>query len=72
MQDTLADPIIITVAQTPAEELSIADVVLGSLGLAGALLVLALVLGVAVAAVRVGWNRAHRPEENHLPPVVGH
>ena len=64
------EPIIVSISQTPAEEVSLSDVIFGSLGVAGALLALALVLGVVVAGVKLGWSRLHPPEDSHLPPVV--
>jgi len=46
------------------------DVVVGSLGVAGALVVLALVLGVVLSVGLLAWHRRHPPEESRLPPVV--
>jgi hypothetical protein len=64
-------PFVVTIIpETPAPETTVADVVLGSLGVAGTLLVLAMVLGVVMAAVRLGWNRMHPPSDDHLPPVT--
>ncbi len=65
------DSFVVTIIPaTPAEEQGVADVILGSLGVAGSLLMLALVLGVFVAGCRVAWNRRHPPADDHLPPVV--
>jgi len=61
--------IIVTVVQEPVREQTVADVIIGSLGVAGALVLLALVLGAVVALVLVGWNRRFRPESDHLPPI---
>jgi hypothetical protein len=64
-------PIMVTVIPaTPSEETTVAGVILGSLGVAGTLLMVALVLGVALAAVRVAWIRRHPPTDNHMPPVT--
>ena len=64
-------PFVVTIVpETPAPQTTVADVVLGSLGVAGTLLVLAMALGVVMAAVRLGWNRLHPPSEDHLPPVT--
>lgn len=60
---------IVTMAQTPAKETTVADVIIGSLGVAGALLLLAIVLGVVASLVRLAWNRRHPPHEAHLPSV---
>jgi hypothetical protein len=58
------------IPSTPTEETTVAGVILGSLGVAGTLLMVALILGVAMAAVRVAWTRRHPPTDNHLPPVT--
>ena len=55
---------------TPTEETTVGTVILGSLGVAGTLLVVALVLGTALAVVRVAWIRRHPPTDNHMPPVT--
>ena len=68
-----ADPssfVVTVVPAAPAPETTVADVVIGSLGVAGFLLVLALGLGVVMAAVRLGWQRLHPAVEDHLPPVT--
>jgi hypothetical protein len=62
-------PFIVTLAKTPTKETTLQDVVLGALGLAGSLLLLAIVLGVVVSLVRLAWLRRHPPEEEHLPSV---
>ena len=67
MQKT--DAYMVTVIKEPAKETTIADVIIGSFGIAGVLLAASLVLGLLVAAVKLGWNRAHPPEARHLPPV---
>lgn len=65
------DSFVVTIIPpTPAEEQGVSDVILGSLGVAGTLLMIALVLGVVVAGFRVAWNRRHPPADDHLPPVV--
>jgi hypothetical protein len=65
-----AKPFVVTIIpQKPAAETTLSDVLVGSLGLTGALILLALVLGVVVAVLRFGWNRLHPAEDDHLPPV---
>ena len=68
-----ADPssfVVTVVPATPAPETTVSDVLIGSLGVAGSLLVLALCLGVVMAAVRLGWQRRHPAADDHLPPVT--
>jgi hypothetical protein len=60
---------VVTVAREPAHQTTLADVVIGSLGVAGALLLLAIVLGGAMSLLLVAWNRRHPPERRHLPSV---
>lgn len=62
-------PFVVTVVQTPAHETTFEDVVLGSIGMTGALLLVAIVLGGLLALLLLAWNRRHPPEERHLPPV---
>jgi hypothetical protein len=70
VQNPDARPLIVTVTpQTPAPATTVGDVVLGSLGVAGSLVLVALVLGIVLAGVRVGWNRFHPSTDDHLPPV---
>jgi len=66
-------PIFVTVApdegapETPGT--TVVDVLLGSLGVAGILLLASLALGALLAVVLVRWHRRHPPEAAHLPPV---
>ena len=71
MQDQQQAPpaIVVTVIQEPVPQTTIADVIIGSLGLAGVLLLISLVLGAVVGFVLMKWHRRHPPELDHLPPV---
>jgi hypothetical protein len=64
------DSFVVTIAQTPADEVTLAEVIFGSFGVVGALSALALVLGAALALVLVLWHRRHRPEDDHMPAVA--
>ena len=68
MQQT-PQPFIINLPQQPAEDTSLANVVVGALGITGALVLLALVLGAVVALVLVQWHRRHPPDRDHMPSV---
>jgi ABC-type phosphate transport system permease subunit len=61
---------IVQVVEEPTDEITIADVIFGSFGVVGALTLLALVLGAALAVIFVVWHRRHPPEANHMPPVA--
>lgn len=63
------DAFVVTVIKEPPQELTVADLIIGSLGVAGSLLLLALVFGVVAGAVLVIWNRFHPAAARHLPPV---
>lgn len=68
----LQDPpaIIVTLVDKPTPQTDYGDVIVASLGLAGALGLVAIVLGAVVAFVLVQWNRRHRPEEDHMPQIT--
>ena len=51
------EPIIVRVVEEPVHETSISDVILGSLGLVGVLLVCALILGAVLGGALVLYKR---------------
>ena len=69
MQTSRPDAFIVTLQKTPAQELTIADVIVGSLGVAGALLLIAIVLGGVLSLLLLGWRKRFPLEQDHLPPV---
>ena len=70
MQPPPPESFVVTIAQTPADEVTLAEVIFGSFGLVGALTALAIVLGAALSFLMVVWNRRHRPEADHMPSVA--
>ena len=70
MQEVPPPAFIVTVVETPTEEITWADVIVGSLGIVGVLALLAIILGGILALAIVVWNRRHPPEGNHMPPVA--
>ena len=62
-------PFIVTVIKEPAKEMTVPELIIGSLGIAGSLLLLALVCGAIAGLVLVVWNKFHPPTERHLPAV---
>ena len=60
---------IVTVIEEPVPEMTVPDLIIGSLGVAGALLVLALILGVVTGAVLVVWHRFRLGNWRPMPPV---
>lgn len=69
MQEKAPDAFVVTVIREPVPEVTVADVIIGSLGIAGSLLALALVLGVLAGGWLVLWNRWRPASRRHLPPV---
>lgn len=65
-----SQPFIVTVVPEPSHSTNIGDVILASLGLAGALTVGAVVLGAVVALGLIVWRRSHPPEAGRLPSVT--
>jgi hypothetical protein len=63
-------PFIVTVVPEPSHTTSIGDVILASLGLAGALTLAAALLGVVVALGLIVWRRHHPPDGERLPSVT--
>jgi len=55
-----ADPIIVRVVEQPVHETTIADVIFGSLGLVGVLLVAALILGLVLGGALIAFKRLRK------------
>jgi hypothetical protein len=62
-------PLIVTLQRDPEPSTSIADVIIGSLGLVGVLTVLALIAGAFFGAGLVYLRRRRQVEDEHMPPV---
>ncbi len=69
MQEQKPDAFVVTVIREPEREMTVPALILGSLGIAGTLLALALVLGLFAGAWLVLWNRWRPASRHHLPPV---
>lgn len=69
MQQKPPDAFVVTVVQEPVPEMTVADLIIGSLGIAGTLLLLALLLGLVTGGLLVLWNRRFPAARRHLPPV---
>ena len=63
------DAFIVSVIREPADEITVEELIVGSLGVAGSLLVLALALGAVAGGVLVVWHRLRPASRDHLPPV---
>ena len=62
-------PFIVEIVRPPSEETTVADLLVGSLGLAGALALVAIPLGLILGYVLIRWNQRRRPEADHMPHV---
>jgi hypothetical protein len=62
-------PFIVTVIKEPKKEMSVPELLIGSLGIAGSLLLLAIVFGLVAGLVLVVWNKFHPATDRHLPSV---
>lgn len=65
-----APPVIVTLVEKPTPQTTFGDVILGSLGITGVLVLIAAVLGSIMAVWLVKWNQRHPPEQGHLPSVT--
>ena len=59
----------VTVIRPPEPEMTVGELIVGSLGLAGTLLVLSLVLGAVAGTVLVVWHRIRPRAWRPMPPV---
>jgi hypothetical protein len=62
-------PFIVQIAPQPTDEVTVGDVLLGSIGLTGALVLLSLVLAGLFAFLLVRRHRRHPPELDHPPSI---
>jgi hypothetical protein len=61
--------IMVKLVEQPAHEVTVADVILGSLGIAGLMTLAAVVLGVAVGLVLIRRSRNRGLEHEHPPSI---
>ena len=69
MQQKAPEAFIVTVIKEPEKEMTVPELIIGSLGIAGSLLLVALILGAVAGAWLVIWNRWRPANRHHLPPV---
>ncbi len=69
MQPSQPNAFIVTVQKTPARELTVADVIIGSLSTTAMLLLIAIALGGVLSMLLLAWRRRYPLEQDHLPPV---
>ena len=61
--------IIVKLVEQPVDEITVADVILGSLGIVGLMTLAAVVLGVAVGLVLIRRSRSRGIEHEHPPSI---
>ena len=59
----------VEIIRPPAEEQTIAGLLVNSLGLAGAFALAAVPLGLVVGYLMIKWNARRPPEADHMPHV---
>jgi ABC-type phosphate transport system permease subunit len=64
-----AKPFIVEIIRPPTEELSVVDVLVGALSLAGVFALAAVPLGLVAGYFLIQWNRRRRPESSHMPHI---
>lgn len=62
-------PFIVEIIRPPSDELTISDLLVNSLGLAGAFAVAAIPLGLIAGYLLIRWNARRRPEDDHMPHI---
>ena len=60
---------IVRLVETPAEEVTVADVIIGSLGVAGAMTLAAVVLGLVLGWILIVRSRRRGVEGEHPPSI---
>ena len=63
------DSFVVSIIKEPQKEMTVGELIIGSLGIVGSLLVLALVFGAVAGAAMVIWNRYRPAASRHLPSV---
>ena len=62
-------PFMVEIIRPPADELTVTDLLINSLGLAGAFALAAVPLGLIVGYLMIKWNARRPPEADHMPHV---
>jgi uncharacterized membrane-anchored protein len=63
------DAYVVTIIREPEPGMTVADLIIGSLGLAGTLLIVSLLFGLVVGAILVVWHRLRPRPWRPMPPV---
>ncbi len=62
-------PFIVEIIRPETPTTTVADLLVGALGLAGLLALVAVLLGLVAGWLLIRWNHRHRPESAHMPHV---
>jgi len=63
------DAFIVEIIRPETPELTVVDVLVGALSLAGVLAFVALPLGLLAGWYMIRWTRHRRPESDHMPSI---
>lgn len=63
------EPFVVEIIRPPTDEVTVVDVLVGSLGVAGVLAAAAIPLGLLAGWWLIRWKRRHRPEADHMPSI---
>ena len=63
------EPFIVEIIRPETAEVTVVDVLVGSLGLAGALAAVAIPLGLLAGWLLIRRKQQHRPEDDHMPSI---
>jgi hypothetical protein len=67
MLPALAQPVMVRVVEQPVDSTTVADVLIGSIGLTGALILVALLLGALFGGILIGLKKLR--EKYNIEPV---
>ena len=62
-------PFIVEIIRPPTQELTISDLLVNSLGLAGIFALVAIPLGLIAGYLLIRWNARRPPEADHMPHI---
>lgn len=63
------EPFIVEIIRPETAEVTVVDVLVGSLGLAGALAAVAIPLGLFAGWLLIRRKQRHRPDDDHMPSI---
>jgi hypothetical protein len=62
-----SSPVMVRMVEQPVESTTVADVLLGSIGLVGVLVLLAILLGGVLGGILIGIQKLRERDDSHVP-----